>query len=217
MPNEVDEALLAGILGEVAAAVAGLDGDFPTLPATRIRVKIACGQAMNDGVPQVPAIAQRWNLTETRPDTAEAAALLRRYYEEIVGRYHGRPARDSEVSAAMADEPSDDLPVFLIAHYDGEPVGCAGLRMLGSRVAELTRLFVAGHARGLGGGALLLHGIEEAARRRGARVVRLDTRSDLVEARRLYTKHGYAEIEPYNDGRYAEHWFEKVLVPPHRS
>ncbi|MBM0225765.1 GNAT family N-acetyltransferase [Micromonospora sp. ATA51] len=37
------------------------------------------------------------------------------------------------------------------------------------------------------------------------------TRSDPVEARTLYARHGYVEIPAYNNGRYAEHWFEKAL------
>jgi hypothetical protein len=39
----------------------------------------------------------------------------------------------------------------------------------------------------------------------------LDTRHDLVEARALYARLGYAETEPHNDDRYAEHWFAKNL------
>jgi hypothetical protein len=35
-------------------------------------------------------------------------------------------------------------------------------------------------------------------------------RSDLVEARRLYARHGYTD-PPYHDDPYAEHFFEKRL------
>jgi hypothetical protein len=41
---------------------------------------------------------------------------------------------------------------------------------------------------------------------------RLDTRHDLVEARRLYATHGYVEIPPYSDNPYADHWFDKRLA-----
>jgi hypothetical protein len=41
--------------------------------------------------------------------------------------------------------------------------------------------------------------------------MRLDTRGDLTEARALYARLGYDEVEPFNDGPYAEHWFEKAL------
>jgi hypothetical protein len=46
----------------------------------------------------------------------------------------------------------------------------------------------------------------------GVTTIRLDTRHDLIEARRLYARHGYAEIEPYSDAPYADHWFEKQLA-----
>ncbi len=42
--------------------------------------------------------------------------------------------------------------------------------------------------------------------------IRADTRHDLVEARGLYTKHGFVEIPAYSRGPYADHWFEKRLT-----
>ena len=53
--------------------------------------------------------------------------------------------------------------------------------------------------------------IERRARERGLSELRLDTRSDLVEARRLYERLGYREIEPFGDNPYAGHWFAKRL------
>lgn len=41
--------------------------------------------------------------------------------------------------------------------------------------------------------------------------MRLDTRGDLTEARALYGRLGYHEVESFNDEPYAEHWFEKAL------
>ncbi|MEU4641761.1 GNAT family N-acetyltransferase [Micromonospora sp. NPDC023814] len=155
-----------------------------------------------------------WTVAPTRPDHPEAAVLLEAYYEEMVRRYHGRPVRPGEVAAAMADDPSHDLTAptgfLLVAHRDGRPAACAGLRFRPDW-AELTRVYVRPAHRGRGGGALLLAAVEERARAAGVARIRLDTRSDLVEARALYARHGYREIPAYNDGVYAEHWFEKVL------
>ncbi|MEU4774329.1 GNAT family N-acetyltransferase [Micromonospora sp. NPDC023644] len=158
--------------------------------------------------------ATDWTTVPTGPDRPEAAALLEAYYEEIVRRYHDRPVRPGEVAAAMADDPSDDLApptgILLVAHRDGRPAGCAGLRYRPGW-AELTRVYVRPAHRGHGGGAALLAAVEERARAAGADRIRLDTRSDLVEARALYARHGYREIPAYNAGPYAQHWFEKVL------
>lgn len=163
-------------------------------------------------------------------DSADATALLRAYLTELVDRYYGRPMPVERVDEALAESPSDDLPFFLVAYRDmptaattsatataGGPavdaaVGCVGLRPLGPSSAEVKRLFVVPHARRLGVGVLLLDALEAHARATGVTELRLDTRGDLVEARALYTRHGYVEIPAYNDEKYAEHWFAKRLA-----
>jgi GNAT superfamily N-acetyltransferase len=75
----------------------------------------------------------------------------------------------------------------------------AGLRVLDPRTVELTRMFVRPAVRRTGGGARLLAAIDEAARDIGAERIVLDTRLDLVEARALYLKHGYAEMPAFSD------------------
>ena len=66
-------------------------------------------------------------------------------------------------------------------------------------------------ARRRGLGSRLLDHLEAHARDHGVATLRLDTRDDLVEARRLYARHGYAEVRPFSQGPYADHWFEKDL------
>ncbi|MCF0094679.1 GNAT family N-acetyltransferase [Micromonospora sp. MH99] len=156
-----------------------------------------------------------WVTSTVRPDHPDATVLLREYMTEMVVRYHRRPARPGEVDAALAEMPSDDLAypggLLLLAHRDADLAGCAGLRWRPDW-AELTRVFLRPAHRGAGGGAALLAAAEQRARAVGADRIRLDTRSDLVEARALYARHGYAEIPAYSHGRYAEHWFEKQLT-----
>jgi hypothetical protein len=53
--------------------------------------------------------------------------------------------------------------------------------------------------------------IERRAGELGVRELRLDTRSDLVEARRLYEALGYREVAPFGENPYAGHWFAKRL------
>ncbi|MFG2296910.1 GNAT family N-acetyltransferase [Streptomyces sp. NPDC048603] len=157
-----------------------------------------------------------WSVEPEAFTTPEATALRRAYYAEVAGRYWKRSVSEAEIDQGMVDDPADDLVpptgAFVVGRLDGEPASCGGIRLLDPATAELTRVYVSPDARGSGGGAALLTALEEAARGLGAARIRLDTRTDLVEARGLYAKHGYAEIPAYNSGPYAQHWFEKVLA-----
>jgi GNAT superfamily N-acetyltransferase len=150
------------------------------------------------------------------PDPAEMPHLLREYFHDVASSYYGRPVTEDEVDIALADDPSDDLVCFLVGRYDGVPSGCVGFRLIGPGVAELSRMFVHRRARRTKGGHALLAAAEEAAMDLGAHTMRLDTRHDLIEARGLYVAHGYAEIEAYSHGPFAEHWYEKRLVRTER-
>ncbi|MGW7328737.1 GNAT family N-acetyltransferase [Streptomyces sp. NPDC054840] len=157
-----------------------------------------------------------WTVTPEPFTTRDATALRRAYYAEVAGRYWKRQVTETEIDQGLLDFPDDALvpPTgrFVVGRLDGEPLACGGFRLLDPVTAELTKVYVDRRARGTGGGAALLKVLETEARALGAERVRLDTRSDLVEARSLYTRHGYAEIPAYNSGPYAEHWFEKHLA-----
>ncbi|MFJ3963969.1 GNAT family N-acetyltransferase [Streptomyces sp. NPDC090036] len=164
------------------------------------------------------ASARSWTVTPEPFTTRDATALRRAYYAEVAGRYWKRQVTEAEIDQGLLDFPDDELvpPTgrFVVGRLDGEPLACGGVRLLDPVTAELTRVFVDRRARGTGGGAALLEALEAEGRALGAGRVRLDTRSDLVEARMLYARHGYAEIPAYNASPYAGHWFEKILTAP---
>jgi ribosomal protein S18 acetylase RimI-like enzyme len=144
-----------------------------------------------------------------------AARALYSFMEEMSSRWLGRPATDADVREAFREFPSDDLEppqgLLLVAHRDESVEGCAGLRVLDDGVGEVKRVWVAPASRRQGLGRRLMAEAERHARERGIRELRLDTRSDLVEARRLYEALGYREIPPFGDNPYAGHWFAKRL------
>ncbi len=152
------------------------------------------------------------------PTSAPARAALRAYYDDIVTRWYGRPATTAEVDELVQGSGDDRLApphgLLLLARHGGEVVGGGGLRLLGD-VGEVTRLHVTPAARGSGIGTRLLTGLEEEARARGLRTLRLETRDDLVEARHLYARHGYAPTERFTDDPYAHHCLAKRLDPAH--
>ncbi|MEV6164227.1 GNAT family N-acetyltransferase [Streptomyces sp. NPDC052052] len=156
-----------------------------------------------------------WTVTP-EPVGSPASALLRRdYYAEVAGRYWGRPATAEEIDEGLADDGADLLVAptgcFVVGRFAGEPAACAGLLRVDADTAELTRVYVRPEHRGTGGGGLLLAAVESTARSLGVRTVRLDTRSDLIEARKLYARHGYREVPAFHRRQYAEHWFAKEL------
>jgi GNAT superfamily N-acetyltransferase len=163
----------------------------------------------------MPPLPDQITVVRMAPDAPPAAAALRAYFADVVRRYHGRPASQQEVTAAMAEDPRSDLQppsgLLLVARHHDAVLGCIGLRMLTAGVGQVTRVFVAPELRGHGVGARLLTELERHARERGLSRLQLDTRSDLIEARRLYERNGYAEVAPFNSGPYAEHWYAKQL------
>lgn len=156
-----------------------------------------------------------WNITEIGVDHPDALAIMREYMDEVASRYFGRQVTEAELTHYVAEEPGTDLVAptgaFLIGRRDGVVAGCAGTRVVAPGITELTKVFIKPAHRGSGSGPALVAAAEEAARRLGSRLMRLDTRHDLVEARALYAKTGYAEVEPFNNEQFAEHWFAKAL------
>jgi ribosomal protein S18 acetylase RimI-like enzyme len=65
--------------------------------------------------------------------------------------------------------------------------------------------------RGLGLGRRLLAAIEDHARERRVRTLRLETNRTLTEAIALYRSAGYREVPAFNDEPFAHHWFEKRI------
>jgi GNAT superfamily N-acetyltransferase len=154
-------------------------------------------------------------ISQTLPGSPEARAVLTDYFRDLVSRHYGRAATDAEVEAEMRADPSDYLSppggLFLVARADQTVVGCVALRLLPGGLGEVMRVFVEPAARNRGVGTLLMRAVEDAARGHGLTRVRLDTRTELTEARRLYARHGYQPAAPFNDG-WADLWFEKSLA-----
>jgi DNA-binding MarR family transcriptional regulator/GNAT superfamily N-acetyltransferase len=147
------------------------------------------------------------------PAHRDAQRCLRAYFAEIDRRFDDG---FDEATSRPATPEHFRLPagVFLVATLWGEPVGCGGLKLPPRHPAEIKRMWVAETARGLGIGRRLLSSLENEARARGKRRIRLDTNRNLREAIAMYRAAGYAEVAPFNDEPYAHHWFEKRLRRP---
>ncbi|KQX53138.1 GCN5 family acetyltransferase [Streptomyces sp. Root66D1] len=156
-----------------------------------------------------------WIFSPEHVGTPDATALRRDYYDDVASRYWKRPATEAEIDEGLTGDGVELLTPptgrFLVARYDGKAAGCGGVLLLDTERAELTRVFLRHAFRGLGGAGALLAALEDEARALGARRMVLNTRLDLVEARALYTRHGYAEIPAYCTGPYMDIWYGKDL------
>jgi putative acetyltransferase len=117
-----------------------------------------------------------------------------------------------------------NVPIFLVAFADSEPVGCGGLRPLSSvglpEQAEVKRMYVIPDRRGVSGEAsvaqLILEAVEKVAVENGWVTLKVETSLAMVQARRFYVKHGYVQCELFGAYRGAENadkliCYEKTL------
>ncbi|GAA1933688.1 helix-turn-helix domain-containing GNAT family N-acetyltransferase [Streptomyces sodiiphilus] len=149
------------------------------------------------------------------PDHPDARHCLRSYFTELQERFETGfdPARSLLPDAGELRAPRG---LFLVARLHGEPVGCAGLKLLPGVPAEIKRMWVAPGTRGLGLGRRFLTELETRAARHGYDTLRLDTNKALGPAIGLYRSCGFQEVPAFNDEPYAHHWFEKRITaaPP---
>lgn len=144
------------------------------------------------------------------PDRSPARDLIAEMVAETAALLGGEDGTlgDQFASAGLT---SDEHGTYLVGWLDDEPVAGGGLRRVGSHTAEIKRMYVRPAWRRRGYAAALLAALEEAARRRGCRLVRLDAGAQQVAARNLYERAGYRRVPAYNDDRYAAFWGEKDL------
>jgi DNA-binding MarR family transcriptional regulator/GNAT superfamily N-acetyltransferase len=145
----------------------------------------------------------------TRP---ESQRLLQAYAAELDARVPSLAPSWPEMAASL-DALRPPRGVFVLVTLRAEPIGCGGLKLPPGEPAELKRMWLAEHARGLGVGRRLLAELERRAAEHGARTIRLETNGTLTEALGLYRSSGYEPVEPFNDIPHAEHWLGKPLVP----
>ena len=97
------------------------------------------------------------------------------------------------------EEVADGRGAFLVAHIDGQPVGCGAVRRIEPTVAEIKRMYVAPEARGRGVGRQVLLELEAEARRLGATRLVLETGPRQAEALALYRRAGFVEVPNFGE------------------
>jgi putative acetyltransferase len=145
------------------------------------------------------------------PRGPEAAELISALSAELARRY------DYMEDGSGGFRPEDALGprgAFVIGRIGGRPIACGAIRPLEEDVAELKRVFVKVGFRGRGYSKAIVGELERQARRRGYRIMRLETGVRQPEAIALYESLGYHRIPNYGEYRDSglSLCFEKKLV-----
>lgn len=132
---------------------------------------------------------------------------------ELRLRYPGEP-----IFGIDFNDPAVESITFVIALWNGEPVGCGATRPLEPGVTELKRFYVKDEYRGRGIASAMLEKLEQQAREDGYQIVRLQTGINQPEAIALYEKYGYERIHTYGEYTQTEVsvCYEKPLVGMHK-
>jgi GNAT superfamily N-acetyltransferase len=142
-------------------------------------------------------------------ETPTSAGLVASYVAEIRAMYpEWSPNVPPQMTGADVEPPSGR---WLVAYRDGHAIGCAGLKRLDERIAEIKRIYVVPEARGSGIGRALIAALEAGARDAGYDTVRLDTGAKQRASAELFASSGYEPIADYNGNPVAAYWFEKRL------
>jgi len=148
-----------------------------------------------------------WSIEVRDPEDEGARAAVRAYAAELDELLGSSSPTIADPDPGAYREPRG---TFLVVVDDGDVLGCAGLRVIDvppyGSVAEVKRMWVSSRLRGQGVGRALLERLHTEARGRGLVRVVLDSKRELLDARRLYLAAGYCDIEPYGDNADATAW-----------
>ncbi|MHB8378702.1 MAG: GNAT family N-acetyltransferase [Acidimicrobiales bacterium] len=137
------------------------------------------------------------------PITSHGALSV--YYaavDELNRRYEG----SDEGSHLQVDELVPPHGFFLVARFDGHPVGGVGLRSIGAPellLGEIKRLWVRPDQRRHGVGARLMSEAEDRARALGFLQLYLETGYAQPEAVDLYERSKWTKVSEYPAGAYS--------------
>jgi len=133
----------------------------------------------------------------TPADDAAMAAVIRSVMTEHGAYGEGYSINDAEVDH-MAEAYAGPLAAYFVVTDRERVVGGGGVAQLAGgapNVCELKKMYFLPEARGVGMGRALLARCLDAARERGYTLCYLETLSAMQDARRLYERAGFTQID----------------------
>ena len=131
-------------------------------------------------------------ITEERPDTPEALALIEELDAHLAPLYPRESRHGFSVEKLLREGVT-----FFVTRDGGRAAGCGGVLIVGREYAEVKRMYVRPAFRGRGLGRLMLDHLVGHARARGLTVIRLETGIHQPEAIALYERSGFRRIPPF--------------------
>jgi len=132
-----------------------------------------------------------------------ALDLIAEYLRWIASVAAARYGLSFDIDAMVASDIDDRAKFyppsgrFYVIRREAANVGVGCLKRLTPSVAEIQRMYVQPHVRGIGAGRLLLQQLLSDARAIGYEAVRLESLKFLSAAHALYKAVGFAQITPY--------------------
>jgi putative acetyltransferase len=136
-------------------------------------------------------------ITQERPDTVDAQALIAELEGELAPLYPSESRHGYSVEQLLAE----GIAFFLIRENDA-PAGCGGVKFFGTEYGEIKRMYVRPQFRGLGLAKRMLNHLADYARSYGVGILRLETGIHQHAAIHLYEGTGFQRIPPF--GEYKE-------------
>lgn len=133
-------------------------------------------------------------LKTVSPDNKDLAGLIGKLDDYLAGLYP-----QDEIFGVDLSDPKTEEMTFVLAYWDGVPVGCGGIRRLDGRTAELKRFFVEPSMRRQGVARQVFRYLEQEAERMGFSAMRLETGAPQFESVNFYKKQGFYEIERFGE------------------
>ena len=133
-------------------------------------------------------------LQEVKPDNSDLARLIVKLDDYLSTLY----PQDEIFGVDLKDSKTEEM-TFVLAYWDGAPVGCGGIRRLDERTVELKRFFVEPTMRRQGIARQVFGYLEQVAERLGCSVMRLETGAPQFESVNFYKKQGFYEIERFGE------------------
>lgn len=131
----------------------------------------------------------------TAPDHPAVQVLLAQLDNYLSERY---PAEANHIDSL--EELKKPNVVFVVAWDGSDALGCGAIKFLTDEAdyGEIKRVFVAQHVRRKGIADILMQHLEQSARDRGVKVLRLEAGMQQPEAIALYRKLGFTERDVFS-------------------